>query len=104
MSPLRIPLILLLGGALLSACSNRVGEARRDALTPLLPAFRAADANDDDMLTRDEATGIPDLVPVFDTADTDHNGLVSTGELRSYLEWQRVLNTPRGRYPETRPQ
>lgn len=103
MIPLRLPLMLLLGSTLLSACSTRVGEARPDLLTPLRPAFEAADLDGDESLTREEAVGIPDLVPVFDQVDTDRNGRVSTGELRSYLEWQRVLHTPRGRFPETRP-
>ncbi len=95
--------MLLLGSVALSACSTRAGEARPDLLTPLRAAFAAADKDGDDTLTREEAAAMPDLLPVFDVVDTDHNDRVSTGELRSYLEWQRVLRTPRGRFPETRP-
>ncbi|MDP9139406.1 MAG: hypothetical protein M3O62_01265 [Pseudomonadota bacterium] len=96
-------LLLLLGAAMLSSCGKRVGEARPDLLTPLRAEFAAADKDGDDTLTREEAAAMPELVPVFDAVDTDHNDRVSTGELRSYLEWQRVLRTPRGRFPETRP-
>jgi hypothetical protein len=98
-----LSLMVLSGAMLLSACSNRVGEARPDLLTPLRAEFAAADKDGDDTLTREEALAMPELVPVFDAVDTDKNDRVSTGELRSYLEWQRVLRTPRGRFPETRP-
>lgn len=67
-------------------------DPRRDALAPLRDKFDAADTDDDDALSRDEtAQGMPDLTSSFDTIDTDHNQLVSAAELRSYLEWQRIL-------------
>ncbi len=103
MNNARLLFLFLLAASLLAGCATRPGEARPDLLTPLRPEFQAADKDGDDTLTREEAAAMPKLALVFDEVDTDHNGRVSTGELRSYLEWQRVLATPRGRFPETRP-
>lgn len=84
---------VLAAAAVLCACAGpRYGDPRGDALKSVRAEFDAADADRDENLNRDEvAAGMPRLLPVFESIDTDGNQRVSTGELRSYLEWQRVL-------------
>ncbi|MEQ1439130.1 EF-hand domain-containing protein [Fontimonas sp. SYSU GA230001] len=79
---------------LLAACAATPPErdARRDALAPLRDRFDAADRDGDGALDRDElAAGLPEFVADVDAIDTDRNGRISAAELRSYLEWQRIL-------------
>lgn len=91
----RLPLLTLAVATLLCACGTRYGERRPDAFDPVRKDFDAADADRDENLSRDEvAAGMPKLLPVFETIDTDGNQRLSTGELRSWLEWQRVLRAP----------
>ncbi|MES0874815.1 hypothetical protein [Sinimarinibacterium thermocellulolyticum] len=88
-------IVLAGGSALLALALGACGslpDARRDPLAPLRAAFDAADANDSESLDRDEAAaGMPELAAVFDDVDTDGNGEMTAAELRSYLQWQRVL-------------
>lgn len=91
----RLPILTLAVAALLCACGARYGERRPDAFDPVRKDFAAADVDGDENLTREEvAAGMPRLLPVFETIDTDGNQRLSTGELRSWLEWQRVLRAP----------
>jgi hypothetical protein len=78
--------------ALVAACGGRLSDARRDPLTPVRAEFEAADTDGDESLDRDEvAAGMPKLTEVFTEVDTDGNGEMTAAELRSYLQWQRVL-------------
>ncbi|SFF23140.1 EF hand [Fontimonas thermophila] len=86
-----------------AACTPRYGERRSDALDPLRPAFNAADRDHDENLTRAEVeSGMAQLLPYFADIDTDGNGRISAGELRSWLEWQRVLRAPPPDVPRDR--
>lgn len=97
------PLAALL--LLLAGCGGPgAADTRRDALAPMRAQFDAADVDGDEALTRREAAhGMPRLLPSFDEIDTDGNARVSAAELRSYLEWQRVLNAPPPGSRELRP-
>jgi hypothetical protein len=91
---LLIPLTLIV-----AACGNhgprRGGPGSMDALGPYKTQFEAADADGDEQLSRDEvAGGMPELLPRFETVDTDHNERISNAELSSYLEWQRIVKAP----------
>ncbi len=78
--------------ALITACSGSFGDARRDPLTPVRAEFDAADSDGNEALDREEAAaGMPKLLDVFTEVDTDGNGEMTAAELRSYLQWQRVL-------------
>lgn len=91
----RLPIAVAATVVLVAACGTRYGERRPDALDPVRKDFAAADRDRDENLSRDEvASGMPRLLPHFETIDTDGNARLSTGELRSWLEWQRVLRAP----------
>lgn len=78
--------------ALLVGCGGGFSDARRDPLTPVRAEFDAADTNGNESLDRAEvAAGMPKLGEVFSQVDTDGNGEMTAAELRSYLQWQRVL-------------
>lgn len=89
---------------LIAGCSGRLDTARPDPIGSLRGKFDAADRNGDEMLDRDEvAVGMPSLRDVFESIDTDGNGLISAAELGSYLQWQRVLRQPPGEAMELSP-
>lgn len=91
----RLPILPLIVPVLLCACGTHYGERRPDAFDPVRKDFEAADTDRDENLSREEvAAGMPKLLPVFETIDTDGNQRLSTGEMRSWLEWQRVLRAP----------
>ena len=88
----RILRAVALSAVLLAACGGGFNDARRDPLTPVRAQFEAADTDGNESLDRDEvAAGMPKLVEVFNEIDTDGNGEMTAAELRSYLQWQRVL-------------
>lgn len=88
----RAPGLAVLLAALLGACGGGFSDARRDPLTPVRAEFDAADSNGNESLDRGEvAAGMPKLLDVFTEVDTDGNGEMTAAELRSYLQWQRVL-------------
>ena len=91
----RLPIATCLA-VLLAACTTSPRkDVRRDALTPVRDEFDAADSDGNGALSRDEtAAGMPDLAPLFDSIDTDGNAEISAAELRSYLEWRRILAQP----------
>jgi hypothetical protein len=91
------------GSALLCACllalpacashSSRPGS--RETLSSLRAAFKKADANSDEQLSREElSTGLPAYAANFDEIDTDHNGLVNFAELWSYISWKHLGPEP----------
>ncbi|MGB1563897.1 MAG: hypothetical protein ACPHN2_20595 [Sinimarinibacterium flocculans] len=85
-----LPLALTL--PLVAGCAGGYADARRDALSPVRAEFDAADTDGDEALDREEvAAGMPKLLEVFAEVDTDGNGEMTAAELRSYLQWQRVL-------------
>lgn len=87
-------LSVMLVAALVCACAPtpKHKDPRRDALAPMRDRFDAADTDGDGALSREEtATGMQDLESRFDSIDTDRNERVSAAELRSYLEWRRIL-------------
>jgi len=84
---------------LIAACGSpgprRGPPGSTDALGSYQQKFETADADGDELLSRDEVeAGLPELFPRFETVDTDHNGMISSAELSSYLEWQRIVKAP----------
>jgi len=78
--------------AALAACSTAPSsggllDARGQAIRD---AFKKADANNDEQLSREEFATLNIQDANFDEVDTDNNGLVSLAELRSYLDWRRI--------------
>jgi Ca2+-binding EF-hand superfamily protein len=57
-------------------------QMRRQAILRLM----AADKNHDGTLSKDEAKGFPRLSANFDKIDTDHNGQLSTQEIKNYYQ------------------
>ncbi len=83
--------VFSLAAALVACGSAPPQHGLQDARTQAIrDAFKKADANNDEQLSREEfaTLGIQDAN--FDEVDTDDNGRVSLAELRSYLEWRRV--------------
>jgi hypothetical protein len=69
---------------------RHTSDASRRAQNGLQESFARADSNGDGQISRAEAaSGMPRLAPHFDAADTDHDGLVSYGELRRYAQTKR---------------
>lgn len=93
-------LTLIMLTLLVAACGNpgpRRGAppGSMDALGLYKAKFETADTSGDERLSRDEVeAGLPELLPRFETVDTDHNNLISSAELSSYLEWQRIVKAP----------
>lgn len=52
--------------------------------------FEAADVDHDEQLTPAEFETLKLPGGKFEDVDTDHNGLVSLAELRSYVIWRRI--------------
>jgi hypothetical protein len=100
MPPLRRPLgTALLCACLLTlaACANQSARshAARETRASSLAAFKTADTNSDEQLSREEFNaGFPDSAVDFDEMDTDHNGLVNFAEFWSYIQWKRVESEP----------
>ncbi len=77
----------------LSACASHpaAGQGVRETPASLLAAFKKADTNGDEQLSREElSAGLPRYAANFDEIDTDHNGLVNFSELLSYVQWRRL--------------
>jgi Ca2+-binding EF-hand superfamily protein len=52
--------------------------------------LRAADANGDGMLSREEAAALPRLAKHFDAIDTNHDGQITREELRAFGQKMRA--------------
>jgi hypothetical protein len=52
----------------------------------LATLFKSLDHNQDTQVSREEARGDVNWVPLFDDIDVNRNGLVTREELRGYLE------------------
>lgn len=80
----------------LAACAShptRLGA--RETLTNLRAAFKKADSNGDEQLSREEfGAGLPGYAENFDEIDTDHNGFVNFAELWSYVQWKHLGSEP----------
>ena len=77
----------------LSACASKPHHPGSQDLPPggLRAAFKNADTNGDEQLTREEmSAGLPQYAEHFDEIDTDHNNLVNFAELQSYVQWRRL--------------
>lgn len=76
----------------LTACASKPSRPGAQPLPGgLRAAFKQADKNNDEQLTREEMTaGLPQYAEHFDEIDTDHNGLVNLAELQSYAQWRRL--------------
>lgn len=87
--------------ALVAACSGggvRYGAQRTAADIELEARFQAADTDKDELLSLDEVrAGMPELVELFTTIDTDGNGKLTLAEIRSYAEWRRISTMPERR-------
>ena len=89
-----------IGTAFLCACLLALAACEAEPRHPADPlaaagglraAFKKADSNDDEQLTREEmSAGLPQYADRFDEIDTDHNGLINYAELKSYLQWRRI--------------
>lgn len=88
-----------IGTALLCACQLALAACASPPPHPgpqglqggLRAAFKKADLNGDEQLTREEmSAGLPQFAEHFDEIDTDHNGLVNLAELQSYVQWRRL--------------
>ncbi|MDD3763004.1 MAG: hypothetical protein PHP86_06925 [Nevskiales bacterium] len=93
---MRAGLVAGLSLLMLGACAGprRAGMEHAD-IDELRHRFEAADVDGDEALTPAEAeAGMPQLLDVFATVDTDHNGRATLAEIRSYLQWQRIANAP----------
>ncbi len=92
-------LLLALSAAACSGGGVRYGAQRSAADLEREARFQAADSDKDELLTLEEVrAGMPELVDLFDTIDTDGNGKLTLAEIRSYAEWQRISKMPERRY------
>ncbi len=87
--------------ALAAGCSGggvRYGAQRTAADIELEARFHAADTDKDELLSLEEArAGMPELVDLFATIDTDGSGKLTLAEIRSYAEWRRISTMPERR-------
>ncbi|MDP1681665.1 MAG: hypothetical protein Q8L39_07805 [Burkholderiales bacterium] len=68
---------------------TRMEQYREKAKTEMKARWDKADANNDGMLSRDEAKASPHVAKHFDAMDADKNGPVSTQEVAEYVKTHR---------------
>jgi hypothetical protein len=91
MKTILVLLLLLLVTALDEARAGDRGARREAAIEKLHEKFQSADADHDGLLSRDEAAkGMPRLAAHFDDADTDRNGRLSQAEVGAYVAKMRA--------------
>jgi Ca2+-binding EF-hand superfamily protein len=91
-SPSRPATLTLLAGLALAlcGCATATGSRSQQFAERAQQRFAQADLDRDGQLSRDEAEqGTPRLAGHFDEIDSDHDGLLSTAEILSYLKQRR---------------
>ena len=79
--PLIAALVFASSAALAQAADGPEGHGHRGAM---LERLKQADTNADGMLNRDEAKALPMISKHFDEIDANHDGQITTEELRAF--------------------
>ena len=79
-----------LAGCAAGALADERAEYERRVVERYNALFEALDRDRDGRVTREEATGDVNFVPVFQDMDIDRNGVVTLEELRRFLELRQA--------------
>lgn len=86
---------LLLTWTMSAGADERIDYNRRAAARDLT-LFHSLDLNADGKVTRFEAQGDVNFMPLFNDIEVDMDGIVTTAELHRYLERQYGVQVSRG--------
>ena len=76
-----------------AAWSDERSEYNRRAAERVIALFKSLDRNADGSVTRDEARGDVNFVPRFDDMDINRDNIVTSEELKRFVELQFGVNT-----------
>ena len=89
--------LILTAAALVSASTLVLAEqGAHPGRAGMFERLKAADANGDGMLSKQEAAGLPRLAEHFDAIDANRDGLVTFEELRAFHQAQRARHARAG--------